>query len=134
MVDHIIEGIKIGSSKQEYGLVYNLNNLGFASLTTFIDSIMNMSRHCVNLIKICATSNMGKRKGRLKSIQGHQRKPRLSWTTLFFVKSKCIFTIRNLYSNITHFRRQVTYGFNMSSYSKSSFWPLIVRIFVSLEN
>jgi hypothetical protein len=66
MVDHIIEGIKIGYSKQEYGLVYNLNNLGFASLTTFIDSIMNMSRHYKNLIKICTTSNMGKRKGRLR--------------------------------------------------------------------
>jgi hypothetical protein len=66
MVDHIIESIKIGSSKQKYGLVHNLNNLGFTSLTTFIDSIMNMFRHCMNLIKICTTSNMGKRKGGLK--------------------------------------------------------------------
>jgi len=47
-------------SKCEYGLVYNLNNLAFASMTTSTNSTMKTSWHYTNLIKVCPTSNMDK--------------------------------------------------------------------------
>jgi len=52
---------KIKSSKHEYGFMYNLNNLTFANLTTSTNSTMKTSSSYANLIKVCTTSNMGKK-------------------------------------------------------------------------
>ncbi len=87
-------------SKCEYGLMYNLNNLAFVSWTTSTNSTMKTSWHYANLIKVCTTSNMGRRQGKPRINSRSPNKIKLFWITLLFIKSKCILTMRRICVNI----------------------------------
>ncbi len=96
------------------------------------NSIMNTFQSCTNLIKICITSNMGKKQGRPIISSRLQSKTTLFWTSLFFVESKCIFTMRDLYFDIICFK-----GFSILIQCfftfLNNFWPLVAKAFASLE-
>jgi hypothetical protein len=119
--------------KCEYGSMYNLNNSTFASLIATIYSTMKTSRHCTNLIKVCTTSSMGKRQGNPKINSRSLNKTKLYWVVLLFTDSRCILTMKDLYYDITHFRR-----LNMLIHCVftllSRFWPLVSSVFTSFTN
>ncbi len=118
-------------SKQKYGLMYNLNSLAFTNLTTSTNLIMNTSWHYTNLINICSTFNMGKRQDKPRLSSRLVNKTRLFWTTLFFVESKFIFTMRDLYFNIS-----CCLGLNMLIQCVfmflNNFWPLVMSLVGSI--
>ncbi len=88
-------------SKCEYGLVYNLNNLAFVSWATSTNSTIKIAWCYAKLIKICTTSNMGKRQGKPRINSKSPNKTRLYWINLFFIKSRCILTMKGICVNIS---------------------------------